>query len=117
MSIIVEITDTFPSHDILALGRVKLHSLVIVSGVMLKIDDLSEKYFIEFPSTDDEERIIELCDDVLKEMVFDSMVSKYEEYVKLMCQKDVTDDKPYIYRLENDRIGRRSRNNQQPCFV
>jgi hypothetical protein len=104
MSVVVYITGTFPTPDILATGRVTLHSLVTVAGVMLKIDKLSNQYVIEFPLSANGQPFIELCDDMLKEKVLDAMVLEYEQYIILMSMNSNWWRQPYIYELEMKRI-------------
>jgi len=111
LSIVVEIIDTFPTRDILAEGRIRLHSLLVVSSVTLKIDDESERYFVEFPLNEDGQALIELCDKTIKEKVHDAMVFKYEEYIKSLDFNNTSDSMPYIYKLEKERIERKSMRN------
>lgn len=63
MSVIVDIIDTFPTHDILAVGRVKLDSIHTMNGVILKIDDDTEMYVVEFPQTNGR-AVVEINDEV-----------------------------------------------------
>ncbi|MFB6466467.1 hypothetical protein ACE38V_06525 [Cytobacillus sp. Hz8] len=107
MSVIVNITDTFPTHDILAVGSVKIWSSIIISGVMLKFDDQSGQYFFEFPSMENNKAVVKLCDKTLKEKLLDAMVYKYEEYILSQFENDNSGSKPYILVLEKERIERK----------
>lgn len=103
MSIVVDIIDTFPTRDTLAVGSVKIHSLLIVSGVMLKIDDESRRYYIQFPSNDGQ-AFIKLSDRTVKEKLYDAMVYQYEKYIMSLDFSSLSAPKEYIYRLERERI-------------
>lgn len=108
MSVVVDIIDTFPTRDILAVGRIKLQSLLIVSSVTLKIDDESGRYFVEFPWNEEGQAIVELCDKTVKKKVYDAMVFKYEEYIMSLDSNNTNDSIPNIYKLEKERIDRKS---------
>ncbi|GGM28271.1 hypothetical protein GCM10011351_12730 [Paraliobacillus quinghaiensis] len=104
MSIIVDITDTFPTRDTLAIATVNLHSLLIVSGVLLKVDDLTDQYYVELPQATDGHAFVELCEEATNEKVHDSMVFQYEEYIRSLEFDSRSDSIPYTYRLERERI-------------
>ncbi len=102
MSVIVDIIDTFPTHDILAVGRVKLDSIHTMNGVILKIDDDTEMYVVEFPQTNGR-AVVEINDKVAQK-IQDAMVFKYEQYIMSIDFTDISSHIPYIYTLEKERI-------------
>jgi hypothetical protein len=102
MSVIVDIIDTFPTHDILAVGQVKLDSRHTMNGVILKIDDDTEMYVVEFPQTNGR-AVVEINDDVAQK-IRDAMVFKYEQYIMSIDFTDISSHIPYIYTLEKERI-------------
>lgn len=107
MSVIVDIIDTFPTHDILAVGRVKLDSIHTMNGVILKIDDDTEMYVVEFPQTNGR-AVVEINDKVAQK-IQDAMVFKYEQYIMSIDFTDISAISriPYIYKLERVRIRNR----------
>jgi hypothetical protein len=109
MSIVVDIVDTFPTHDTLAVGRLKLHDLLIVSSIMLKIDDTTGRYYVEFPTNEEGQALVVLSDKILKEKVHDAMVYKYEQYILSLNSSSISNPLPYIYELERERIERNKR--------
>lgn len=102
MIVIVDIIDTFPTHDILAVGRVKLDSIHTMDGVILKIDDDTEMYVVEFPQTNGR-AVVEINDKVAQK-IQDAMVFKYEQYIMSIDFTDISSHIPYIYTLEKERI-------------
>src|SRR5699024_2435979 len=104
VSVVVKNIETFPTHNTLAVADIKLHSLLVITGVRLKLDDQSDQYYVEFTSAEDEHGLVELCDDALKDKVYDDMVFKYEEHIKSLFLKENADKLPYIYQLERKRI-------------
>lgn len=102
MSVIVDIIDTFPTHDILAVGRVKLDSIHTMNGVILKIDDDTEMYVVEFPQTNGR-AVVEINHEVAQK-IRDAMVFKYEQYIMSIDFTDISSQIPYIYTLEKERI-------------
>ncbi|WP_339217730.1 hypothetical protein [Ornithinibacillus sp. FSL M8-0202] len=103
MSVIVDIIDTFPTHDILAVGRVELDSTRTINGVLLKIDDEAESYVVDFPRTIDGRATIEVNDEV-NQKILDAMVYKYERFIMSIDFTDISSRIPYIYKMEKERI-------------
>lgn len=102
MSVIVDIIDTFSTHDILAVGRVKLDSIHTMKGVILKIDDDTEMYVVEFPQTNGR-AVVEINDEV-NQKILDAMVFKYERFIMSIDFTDISSRIPYIYKMEKERI-------------
>jgi len=103
MSVIVDIIDTFPTHDILAVGRVQLDLIHTMNNVLLKIDDDTEMYVVEFPQTNGR-AVVEINDEVAQK-IQDAMVFKYEQYILSIDFTDISARIPYIYNMEKERIG------------
>ncbi|KRG07960.1 hypothetical protein ACA30_22685 [Virgibacillus soli] len=103
MSVIVDIIDTFPTHDILAVGRVKLDSIHTMNDVILKIDDDTEMYIVNLPQKIDGRSAVEVNDEV-NQKILDAMVFKYERFIMSIDFTDISSRIPYIYKMEKERI-------------
>lgn len=116
MSIVVKITEVFPTGYILAVGQVHLQSLNIVAEVYLKFDDSSSQYKVEFPPASVGHEFAQECDDDLFEKLLNAMVFKYEEYILTKTNEDVFKSLPYIFWIEKKRIEHRNKHHQQRYY-
>lgn len=113
MSIVTKISEVFPTGYILAEGQVHIQSLNILAKVYLKLDNNSNRYKVEFPSSTDGHEIAQGTNDDLFEKILNAMVYKYEEYILTKTNEDEFESLPYIFRMEKKRIEDRKKHQQQ----
>ncbi|POZ55055.1 hypothetical protein LYSIN_03352 [Lysinibacillus sphaericus] len=112
MYVTVEIIDTFPKHDIYALGSVTIDSMISLKNVRLKRGSKRNQYILDFPMMNEDQLYIDILDDELLEKIYDAMVYQYEQYILSMFDMDVNDEweePPRIYLFEKERIEKKLR--------